>query len=293
MATALEAMTEHMQTALAIGGTALYALASLFALATLGRSGERRERTAVMLLAAGALVLLALLGIRVARAGAVPSLTRFDALAGYALALSGAYMLLSAYRYTRGIVVILIPYATVVLAYGLVALPMEPPPLPPAQGPWLVLHVLTAYAAYGVFTLASINAAAYLLQDNNLKHKRFGMVWERLPSLETLDHVMSRLVGVAFLLFTISIALGVLLVRQSGGGDAWLTDPKVAATIATWILFAVFVHLRASSDRHGRGIAVMAVIGLACLLFAFVGVHWFANTVHDFVKVQPQEVRAP
>ena len=280
-------MIVPLESALAIGGTAIYGAAAAYAAAALSRSRKGDERTASALMAGGALLILATLGLRFFRAGGVPAFTQFDALAGYALALSGAYLLLSLYRPTRGIVAIVIPYAALMLAYGLSALRMEAGAPPPVQGPWLVLHVLTAYAAYGVFTLASVTAAAYLVQDNNLKHKRFGTVWERLPSLEALDHVMSRLMGVAFLLFTISIVLGVVLVRASGGDDAWFTDPKVAATVATWILLAVFVHLRASSDRHGRGIALMAVAGLACLLFAFIGVHWVANTVHDFLRIAP------
>lgn len=278
-------MTALIETILATAGTVAYGLAALVVIASLIRDGTRRERLAVGLLALGAVLVLAVLAIRLFHAGGVPSLTRFDALAGYALALSGAYMLLTAYRHTRGIAVILIPYATLVMMYGVGALRMEPGVPPPVQGPWLVFHVLSAYAAYGVFTLAGIHAAAYLVQDNNLKNKRFGRVWERLPSLETLDHLMSRLVGVAFLLFTVSIVLGFALVHRSGGGDEWFTDPKVAATVATWILFAVFVHMRASADRHGRGIALIAVAGLVCLLFAFIGVHWVASTVHDFLQV--------
>ena len=134
---------------------------------------------------------------------------------------------------------------------------------------------------------ASITAAVYLVQDNNLKHKRFGVVWERLPSLETLDVAMSRLVGVALVMLTVSIILGFALVRTSGGGDEWYTDPKVAATVVTWILLAIFVHMRASSGRHGRGIALMAVIGLACLLFAFIGVHLVSSsTAHTFLQVR-------
>ena len=285
-------MTVPIETVLAISGTAVYGVASVFAVASLMRVRKGNERIASVLLVGGAVLLLALLGVRVFRAGGVPSFTQFDALAAYAVALTGAHLLLNIYRYTRGTVAILAPYATLMLVYGLSAIGMEAGAPPPVQGPWLVLHVLTAYAAYGVFTLASVNAAAYLVQDSNLKHKRFGVVWERLPSLEALDHIMSRLMGVAFLLFTISIVFGFVLMRVSGGGDEWFTDPKVAATVATWILLAIFVHLRASSDRHGRGIALMAVAGLACLLFAFIGVHWVANTVHDFLRITPG-VRRP
>jgi len=271
--------------ALAFLGIAGYVAASLLAIIALLGTKPRGERLALALMALGGTALAAVLILRWVRAASLPIFTRFDALTCYVLALSGAYLVLSAVRYLRGIAALLIPYATLVLLGGITALALGAGAPVPVQGPWLALHVVTAYAAYGVFTLASLIAVAYLMQDSNLKHKRLGVVWERLPSLETLDQIMSRLVGVAFLLLTLSIVMGFWLVHASGGSDNWYTDPKVAATVATWILLAVFVHLRASSDQHGRGIALMAVAGLACLLFAFIGVHLVSPTLHSFLNV--------
>jgi ABC-type uncharacterized transport system permease subunit len=278
-------MSLPLESALGIGGTALYCVSAVLALVALLRSGERKDNAPVILLAGGMLLLMTLLSVRLCCTDNMPVFSRFDALASYALALSAAYLLLAAFRPTRGIAAILIPYAAVSLLCGVSALRMGTGAPLPVQGFWLVSHVITAYAAFGVFTLASLNAVLYLVQDSNLKHKRLGLVWERLPSLETLDHLMSRLAGVAFLLLTISVVLGFVLVRRSGGGDDWFTDPKVLATIVTWIVLAVFVHMRASADRHGRGIALMALVGLACLLFAFVGVPLVAHTLHSFLQM--------
>lgn len=279
-------MIASLETALAIGGIALYCLSGVLAVIALARAGERKENTALALFSAGALLILILLGIRLFRGESLPIFTRFDALATYTLALSGAYLLLTAFRYTRGLAAILIPYGAVSLLCGVSALRLGAGAPVPVQGFWLILHVLTAYAAFGVFTLAGLNAVLYLVQDSNLKHKRLGLVWERLPSLESLDHLMSLLAGIAFLLLTLSVVLGFVLVRGSGGGDEWFTDPKVLATMATWVVLAVFVHMRAKADRHGRGIALMALAGLACLLFAFVGVPLVANTLHAFLQMR-------
>ncbi len=276
-----------IERATALLGVACYVAASLLAGGFLIWPKPRVARAALALLAAGATVLAALLAFGWVRAAAIPVFSRFEAMTCYALALSGAYLLLGASCHARGIAFLLIPVATVILLSGVSAGGGAAGAPVPVQGPWLALHVVTAFAAYGVFTLASISAAVYLIQDNNLKHKRFGVLWERLPSLEALDQNMSLLVGLAFLFLTSSIVVGFVLVHASGGGDAWLTDPKVAATFATWILLAVFVHLRASSDRHGRGIALMAVAGLACLLFAFIGVHLVSATLHAFLKLGP------
>lgn len=266
-------------------GVGCYVAASLLALASLLGFRPKGERSAIILMMVGGVILAGVLAYRGVGLTSMPAFNRFDAMTSYALAISGAYGLWSVYRYTRGIAGILIPYATLLLLCGISAFRLEAGVPVPLQGPGMMLHVAAAYAAFGVFTLASISAVIYLMQDSNLKHKRFGVVWERLPSLEGLDHIMSRLVGVAFLLLTVSIGMGVVLIHRVGGGDEWTLDPKVVATAILWILLAVFVHLRASSGRHGRGVALVAVFGLGCLLFAFMGVHLVAPSLHSFVQI--------
>lgn len=278
-------MSISVESVLAVAGLLLYAVASVLAVMSMLYPETRRDVRALALFITGALCLLGVLLIRLFSAGCVPSFTRFDAMACYALALSVVYLFVNTRRATRGIAGILFPFITLVLLGGISAIGVAAGAPPPFQSPWLVFHVFAGYAAYAVFSLASLNAAAYLVQDYNLKNKCFGPVWEKLPSLESLDHVMSRLVGLAFLLLTVSAVLGGFLVHRSGSSEPWLTDPKVAAVGAAWILFAVLVHMRASADRHGRGVALLTVVGLVFVLFAFAGVHLVAPTAHSFLTL--------
>ncbi len=264
-----------------------YLAAAVLALASLLRARSTGEGSAIALMAAGAVALGAVLAARGIHAGAIPTFTRFEALTSYGIALTAAYFLLMLTRPARGLASFLAPYVSVLLLLGLPAFASEGGDIPPLQGSWLTLHVALAFAGYALLSLASVLATTYLVQDGNLKHKRLGLVWERLPALETLDHLMGRLVGLGFLLLTGAILLGITLIRQTGGGEEWLTDPKVGATAVTWIVFAVLVHLRASSRRHGRSMAVVTIAGLACLLFAFIGVHVVSHTIHGFVRILP------
>lgn len=279
-------MTLPFEVVLAVVGLLLYGAASVLAVASLVRAGVRHDRPALALFVAGALCLLAVILIRLFRVGVVPSFTRFDGLACYAVAMSAVYLLVNTRRATRGIAGLLFPFLALVVLGAVTAVGMTAGASPELQSPWLVFHVFAGYAAYAVSSLASLYAAAYLMQDHNLKHKCFGPVWEKLPSLERLDLVMSRLVGLAFLLLTVSAVLGGMLVHRSGGSESWLTDPKVAAVAALWILFAVLVHMRAHAGRHGRGVAILTVAGLVFVLFAFVGVHLVSDTVHAFLVLR-------
>lgn len=265
-------------------GVGLYVASSLLAIIALVTDRPNKERAAIVLMLAGTLILTGVLLARGIWTTAIPAFNRFESMTSYALALSAVYLLWTAFRRTRGLAGLLVPYATALLLCGVSTMSVTSGTPVPIAGPWVTLHTLTAFAAYGFFTLASACAAAYLMQDNNLKHKRLGAVWKHLPSLEALDHTMSRSAGLAFLLLSVSVALGFVLIRRGGYTGDWLTDPKVVATAALWIMLAVFVHLRASADRHGRGVALIALGGLACLLFAFIGVPIIAVTAHPFVQ---------
>lgn len=276
-----------MDVLLATGAAGCYALAALCGILGLTAARPPAGRMAATWMGIGALLLCVVLVLRGVAASCVPVFSRFDALACYVVAVTVVYLATATAGASRRIEGLIAPYLLLALLCGLPAIEGRTNAQPPLQNGWLGLHILLAYAGYAFLTLAGLMAAAYLVQDDNLKHKRLGLLWERLPALETLDHWMGRLVGKGFLLLTGSILLGILLVRRSGGDEQWLTDPKVGATAATWILFAVLVHMRASIGRHGRMMALVTIAGLGCLLFTFVGVHLVADSLHGFVRILP------
>jgi ABC-type transport system involved in cytochrome c biogenesis permease subunit len=266
-------------------GIGAYILASLLSVDALLRSGKTGRRSILLLVALGAALLAGVLVARAVRAGCLPVFSRCDALTCYSLALTVAYLYMATRRRTRGVAGILVPYVTLMLLLAAPASGTAPTGSPPVRSLWLGLHVLTGFVGYALFSLSGVVALAYLVQDRNLKHKRLGGTFERLPALETLDHLMSRQVGFAFVMLTVSIILGFALVRLTGGGQGWLTDPKVAATLGTWAVYAVLVHMRATAGRHGKGLALVTVLGFCCVLFAFIGIHALANSVHDYILI--------
>ena len=277
-----------LEAILAATGIGFFSVASVCAVAGLLRlhPPERNELSVTLLLALGCAPLLAVLVLHGANAGRVPLFNIFDVLTVYGVFLTlSALCLLTRHR-TQGILAILAPYVTLLLITGFPAVGMTTGPVPhQVRNVVLLLHLLIAFVGYALFSLASILAFAYLIQDRNFKRRHFGMIFERLPALETLDHLMFRLVGYAFVLLTISLALGVYLVHESGSGPQWIADPKVVATLVTWTFYAMLVHMRANAGRHGTRLAVITLAGLAFVLFSMVGVHLVAHSVHGFIQI--------
>jgi ABC-type transport system involved in cytochrome c biogenesis permease subunit len=227
--------------------------------------------------------LIALLIARGIHAGRFPAFGQLEAVTWYVLALVAAYLQMNMRHNMRGIAVVLLPYVTALLIAASIASKSVMELNAPIPGLWLSAHVVAAFAGYALCTLASVLALTYLIQDYNLKHKRLGAVFQRLPALETLDDLMRQQIGLAFLMLSISIVFGFVMARLSTDADKWLTDPKVAATIATWMTYAVLLHIRTRADRHGRRIALATIASLLLILFTFCGVHLVSESLHDFV----------
>ncbi len=268
-------------------GIGFYGVASVLAAWSIMRPTEANERKILLLVIGGALPLAVVLVIHGFKSGRMPVFGRFEALTFYGLAVTLTYLSAAIRHRMRGISGILVPYMTMLFILGApaigvnVVLKMKWPAI------WLNLHVLAAFAGYAVFTMASVLAVVYLVQDHNLKHKNFGLTFERLPSLETLDSMMRRQIGFAFVMFTASIIFGGVMISLSGEAVKWLRDPKIVATAATWIVYAILLHFRISGDRHGRKVALATIVGFVFVLFAFLGVHLVAESLHDFVLAGP------
>lgn len=271
--------TESIPVGLGIG---LYGLASLWSIRDLLQPGRARPRAAVLALAGGTLLLLAVLLARGLASGRMPVFGRFETTTVYSLAMTAAFLAVVGRHRMRALLALLAPYATALLVFGATAARQEVRLAPALDPRWLGLHVTTAFVGYALCTVAGVLGLAYLIQDRNLKRKNLGLLFERLPALETLDHVMASQIGAAFIMLTLSVACGARLVHLHGGGAEWLRDPKVLSTLATWGIYAVLMHMRTNADRHGRGMAAIALLGLLFVLFSFLGIHAVASSLHDF-----------
>lgn len=105
--------------------------------------------------------------------------------------------------------------------------------LPPAlQSWWLPVHASIALFADG-FALACIGGIMYLLQEREIKNKRFGLFYSRLPSLEALDKLNHHCLSVGFPLLTLGLITGSFWAKQAWGAY-WHWDPKETWSLVTW-----------------------------------------------------------
>jgi cytochrome c-type biogenesis protein CcsB len=155
--------------------------------------------------------------------------------------------------------------------------------LPPVlQSLWLPVHASIAIMAYGFLALAFCGGIMYLLQEREIKKKRFGLFYSRLPSLDALDNLNSHCLAVGFPLLTLGIITGTVWSKQTWG-TYWQWDPKETRSLVTWFFYAALLHQRFTVGWRGRRAAIMAIVGFSAILFTLWGVTYLLGGTHTYV----------
>lgn len=161
----------------------------------------------------------------------------------------------------------LLPIALAVLVPGLL-ISRPGAPLPPAlRAPLLPLHVSIALLGIAAFGAASGVAVMYLLLERQLKAKKFGVLFARLPPLGLLDELNRRLLIWGFIALSVTMVTGTLFV--SDARFAWRWSPKELATLVAWLGSGALLHARFFAGWQGKRPAVFTMAGFVVLLFSF------------------------
>ncbi len=157
-------------------------------------------------------------------------------------------------------------------------------PLAPAlQSLWLPVHAGVSVMAYGFLALAFCGGIMYLLQERELKSKKFGFFFTRLPSLDALDQLNSHCLTAGFTLLTLGIITGSIWARQAWG-TYWHWDPKETWSLITWFLYAIQLHQRVTVGWRGKKAALMSIVAFCSVLFTLWGVTFLLGGVHSYAQ---------
>jgi len=105
----------------------------------------------------------------------------------------------------------------------------------------------------------------YILQERQLKAKRPGAFYYRLPPLETLDRLTYRALTIGFPFLTAGLLLGALWAGASSSRRITF-DPLTVFSIVMWVVYAVTLSGRAIGAWRGRRAAYFAILGFCALL---------------------------
>jgi cytochrome c-type biogenesis protein CcsB len=168
----------------------------------------------------------------------------------------------------------------VVLVLGLKAsLGGGPAALAPAlANAWVWTHIVLALIGIAAFVLNFAGALMYLLQERQIRAKRPGRFYYRLPALETLDHLSYRTLALGFPFLTTGLILGAVWARTSWG-SVFAPDPLAFFSAVAWLIYAGTLAGRTAGGWRGRRAAYYAIAGFAALVLTL-GAGFFLPGMH-------------
>lgn len=208
-------------------------------------------------------------------AGRLPLSNQFEFASGFAWGIAVMLIVLRARMKVEWASALAMPMTFLVLSYAALQ-PREITELMPAlRSAWFGLHIGSAVFSYAAFILAGCAGARYIWL---LKKKGEDPTGGKLRQTDFLTY---RLIALGFLLLTVVILSGAIWAEQAWS-SFWTWDPKEVWALITWILYAIYLHLRLRQKKSGQVMAWLAVIAVPVVLFTFVGVNTLLPGLHSY-----------
>ena len=174
---------------------------------------------------------------------------------------------------TEWLKVAAMPVALLIMTYAALQ-PMEIKDLMPAlRSAWFGVHIGSAVLSYAAFVIAGCIGARYLMLAKKEQPDK--------KALEQMDFLSYRLVSFGFLFLTVVILSGAIWAEQAWSAF-WTWDPKEVWALITWIIYAVYLHLRLRGGRKGTRMAWFLVIAVFVVFFTFAGVNTLLHGLHTY-----------
>jgi cytochrome c-type biogenesis protein CcsB len=160
-------------------------------------------------------------------------------------------------------------------------------PLPPAlQSAWLVIHVFVASLGTAFFALGGALSAVQLLQTKGDSVSRIASALrlrflKTLPDAESLERLAYRVNIVGFVFWTFTLIAGAIWAERAWG-RYWGWDTKEVWTFIIWVIYAGYIHARATRGWRGSRSAWLAIVGFVAVLFNFGIVNVFFKGLHAY-----------
>jgi len=158
------------------------------------------------------------------------------------------------------------------------------PLVPALHSVWFIIHIVAAAIAGAAFNIGGLLSILYLVKQR-AEHRGPVRGYLRLvPDSARLDVLAYRFHAFAFPLWTFAVAAGAVWAEYAWG-RYWGWDPKETWALVTWVIYAGYLHARATAGWRGSRAAGIALVGLASFWFNFIGVNLLVSGLHSYAGV--------
>ena len=155
------------------------------------------------------------------------------------------------------------------------------PVMPALRSYWLPIHVTAIAVSSGLLLVSGMASLLFLLRGWTQVPAALA---ERLPAADVLDRVAYRIMIVAFPLYTFAVVAGAVW-AEAAWGRFWGWDPKETVAFVAWVIYAAYLHARATAGwRTGRA-AWVNVAGFATMIFNLFFINLVVAGLHSYAGV--------
>jgi cytochrome c-type biogenesis protein CcsB len=246
---------------------------------------ERIGRSAVALTGLAVLVHASSLVLRGAAIGRVPWANMYEftsaiccvAVAGWLVALYRQRSVGQALRRLGGFV--LLPVVVLMFLGGTVLYAQAAPLIPALNSYWITIHVSAAATASGILLVSGVASVLYLISA-----RAGSRLAARLPDHALLDRLAYRTAVLALPIWTFAIITGAIW-AEAAWGRYWGWDPKETCALVAWVVYAGYLHARATAGWRGSRAAWINVVGFGVMLFNLFFVNIVVAGWHSYAGI--------
>ncbi len=145
----------------------------------------------------------------------------------------------------------------------------------------LGIHVINALLGYSGFTISAVYGFLYLILYKDLKHNRFGLIFNRLPNLEVLERLSFYSAVIGFTLLTVAMIIGIIWLPQAFPGFSYL-DPKLIGSGLVWILYFGGIVTKTIIKWRGKTLILISITGFLIAILSTIITNFLAKSFHSF-----------
>ena len=255
-----------------------YFVAMILYFVFIGVRKEAVAKAAIGIQAAALVLHTAALVIRGIGAGRWPMTNQYEFATSFAWALS-LVSLFFIHRYKFPVLgAFAAPVIFLIIGYAAMQSREVRELMPALRSNWLAFHVSTAIIAYGSFGVSFVLSLIFLMRGR-MKENSY---WDQhIPNAEKLDMISYRSVALGMLFLSFTILTGAIWAERAWG-SYWSWDPKETWSLVTWIIYAIYLHLRIRRGWKGKAAAIFAAVGFICVIFTYIGVNTFLPGIHSY-----------
>jgi cytochrome c-type biogenesis protein CcsB len=178
---------------------------------------------------------------------------------------------------------VLLPVVVLLFIGGTYLYTNAAPVVPALKSYWLAIHVSIVATGSGVFLVSGVSSILYLLKLKypNPGDRFWGRILQRVPPAQTLDRLAYKTVVFAFPLFGLGVICGAIW-AESAWGRFWGWDPKETVSFIAWVIYAAYLHARATAGWRNTAAAWINIAGFVAMLFNLFIINLVVSGLHSY-----------